>query len=266
MWQFLDNHPLYAAIVIAAISILIVTAAILIVKLVKNGGVHAKIGNNELDLGNSNNKSKKLSEPELMRDMLILCNSINQWQKQVDRQIELKIKEVVSSSIRFANTKIDNSINAAKLDYGDFLKANKKELTQEDNYQIIICGFLMDQVREEFKDIICGAIREDHFENKTAAEIDSIGENAKVRAQIIFESKADVLNRKIINQIKEKNIDKIKQEAKEIIGITADKYKLLKEEIKNIIETEEKDFKEVLKLKFPHLSQEGIDNIVNYYN
>lgn len=265
MWQFLDNHPLYAAIIIAAISMLVIAAAVLIVKLVKSGGIHAKIGNNELDLGNSN-KGKKLSEPELMRDMLILCNSINQWQKQVDRQIEIKTKEAVSSSIRFANTKIDNSINAAKLDYGDFLKTNKKELTQEDNYQIIICGFLMDQVREEFKDIICSAIREDHFENKTTAEIDSIGENAKVRAQIIFESKADVLNREIIEQVKSKNIDKIKEEAREIINITADKYKILKEEIKNIIEAEERDFKEVLKLKFPHLSQEGIDNIVNYYN
>lgn len=265
MWQFLDNHPLYAAIAIAAFSFVAIGLIILIIKLIRNGsGIHAKIGGNELDFGSK--KGEKPSEADIMRDMLILCNSIAQWQKQVDKQIELKTREVIASSIRFANVKIDNSINMAKLDYGDLLKSKKKELTQEDNYQIIIVGFLMDQVREEFKDIICSAIREDHFEDKTQSEIDSIGENAVVRAKIIFESKIDILNRSIITQVSEKNLDKIKEEAAEIIKITASKYKVLKEDIKNIIEKEEKDFKEVLKLKFPNLSEEGIENIVNYYN
>lgn len=265
MWQFLDEHPVYAAIIILLVSLVAASLIILIMKLIKSGGgIRAKFGDKEIEVGKKN--KEKVSESETMRDMLILCNSINQWQKQVDKQVESKTREIISSSVRFANTKIDNEINTTKLCYGNILKKNKKELTQEDNYQIIIFGFLMDQLREEFKDIICSAIREDHFEAKTKQEIDSIGENAMVRTQIIFENNTNVLNRKIIEEIKQENIAKIKINCSEIIGLTTEKYKVLKSEIQEIISKEEKDFKEVLKLKFPNVSSEGIDNIVNYYN
>ena len=265
MWQFLDGHPAYAAIIISLVSLIVISLVVLIVKLIKSGGgIHAKFGDKEIDVGKKT--KEKIPESEVMRDMLILCNSINQWQKQVDKQVEAKTREVISSSVRFANTKIDNEINTTKLYYGNILKKSKKELTQEDNYQIIIFGFLMDQLREEFKDIICSAIREDHFETKTKQEIDSIGENAMIRTQIIFENNANVLNGKIIEEIKQENIAKVKISCSEIINLTADKYKVLKSEIQEIISKEEKDFREVLKLKFPNISSEGIDNIVNYYN
>lgn len=268
MWVFLDNHPFFAAVIIAMAFILATSILLLVFKLIKNGLKvrKAKILGNEIEFGGNIEVTEKVSETEFMRDMLILCNSINQWQKQVDKQIEVKTKEVINSSIRFANTKIDNTVNIAKLEYGDLLKKERKELTQEDNYQIIIYGFLMDQVREELKDIICSVIREDHFEDKSSIELESIGENATIRAKIIFESRSDILNKEILEKIKENNLPKINTEANEIIRVTADKYRNLKTEVQEIIEKEEKDFKEVLKLKFPKVSEEGINNIVNYYN
>lgn len=263
MWQFFSAHPIIAAVTIAVVSILAFTVVVLVAKLGKNG-VRAKLGNNEFSLGKTG-APKESSETEMMRELLILSSSINHWQKQVDKQINALTQEVISTSIRFANLKIDNAINGIKNNYRFYLKENKEDLTTEDNYQMIICGFVLDQVREDFKDIICAAIREDHFDVKTQNELEAIGETAIIRAQLRFEEQIDVLNKEVVEKIKEENLAKVKKETAEIIEITAKKYKESREEIIKLIEESERQQKECLKLKFPSLSAESIDNIVKYY-
>ena len=263
MWQFFSAHPIIAVLAMTFTAALATALVILIAKLGKNG-VKAKVGNSELSFGKPG-APKESTEAEMMRDLLILSSSINHWQKQVDKQINALTQEVISTSIRFANLKIDNAINGIKNNYRFYLKEEKETLTTEDNYQMIICGFVLDQVREDFKDIICAAIREDHFDTKTQSELEAIGETAIIRAQLRFEEQIDVLNKDVIEKIKEENLTKVKKEATEIIEITAKKYRESREAIGKLIEENEFQQKESLKLKFPNLSAESIDNIVKYY-
>lgn len=263
MWQFFNDHPVVAILAMAFTAALATVLVILIARLGRNG-IKAKLGNNEISFGKSNTP-KETTETETMRDLLILSSSVNHWQKQVDKQISALTQEVVSTSIRFANLKIDNAINGIKNNYRFYLKEDKDHLTVEDNYQMIICGFVLDQIREDFKDIICAAIREDHFDTKTQNEIEAISETAITRAQLRFEEQIEVLNKDVIKKIEEENLSKVKKETAEVIEITAKKYRESREAATKLIEENEVQQRESLKLKFPNLSAESIDNIVKYY-
>lgn len=274
MWQFLSENPTYAWCLLGLIFFVFIVLLIISKDKKMPKIKKANLFGNEIEFGDKESKKDddniegkdSFSEEDKMRDALILCSSITQWQKTIDKIIDYKTKEVINSSIRYANNVIDTNANRACLEYGAIIRETKKEITQEDNYQIIISGFLVDQVREELKNIVCTAIREDHFETKSPVEIESISEDATARAHLIFNSKKDVLNPEIMEKISEKYSAKIKTEVNNIISLTAEKYKNLKTEIQKTIEEETEQFKDTLRLKFPEFSSDSIDNIVSYYN
>lgn len=268
MWQFMASNPVLAAIIVVAA---IFTAGVLAVIIYKNG-IKLKNGTFEVSVGNNVSKKKKnrpnSEEAELLRTTLILSNLINQWQNQLDKKIDSKKRECISTSIRYGNDAVDNNINLARLEYRNYLKEVKninqeQQLTQEDAYQDTIYGFLIEQVRDKIKDTICTAIREDHFDKKTDAEISSIAENCTKKYQYIFDSNIEHLNKEVIEKVKETEIPKIKKIANDIIENAIDKYKSLEREITETISNEENTFKESLRVKFPGLSS-GIDDLVNY--
>lgn len=272
MWSMIIAHPI-SVVAIIGLAIIIVASIVGIIASAVNSGkeVEAGVGATGLKLkfGAGNKKNEKTEEDitaNIVRDAALLSSTIINWKESLSRQLEKMQADVVSSCIRYAVSRIDNLVNIAKLEYPSIIKRKKGELSVEDNYQNIICGFLMDQVKEYFKNQVCGAIREDHFEEKTDAEIKAVGDNCYLGAKLIFEDKAEVLQKDILLEIDGKYGPKIKKEADEIIEITEEKYKELKKSKKEIIEMSECRFKTELKIKFPMFTEETIDVLVSYYS
>lgn len=270
MWNFANSHPTIGIILLSLIAVAFVLLIVVLIKAIKNGGdVEASLGKDGVGLkvGGKKKKSKEEFETDIIRNATLLSSSIISWKNDVTKEIDKKTNDTISSAIRYAVTKIDNMVNVAKIEYGETLKRKKGgKLSNEDNYQTIICGFLMDQTKEYFKDVICGAIREDHFEEKTEAEIKSIGENCYFGIKLIFEDKLDIINKDVIKEIAEKYEPKIKKETNELIELTAEKYKNLKKEKEEVIKDREDRFKVEMKMKFPVFSEETINSLVSYYS
>jgi hypothetical protein len=269
MWNFFDNHPTIAIIVISVFIVMAISIVVLIVKATKSGnGVEAEVGKDGFKFNAG--KKEKINKEELERDILanavFLSNSIISWKTGVSKEIDKLTQEVIIECIRHASTRIDNSVNEYQIKYGSLLKETKKELTQEDNYQIIIYGFLTEQIKEKTKDIICSAIRADNFENKTEIEIKTIGEDCYSSSKSILEKHIQHLRKDIIEEIEEECCLRVKKIADEVIELTAQKYKNLKKEIESIIEEKEEKFRAELKIKFPNLKGETVDLMVSYYN
>ena len=271
MWNFIGAHP-FTAVAIGALLIIIIAAIVGIIANAVNSGkeVEAGIGATgfKLKFGAKEKREKKEEDitANIVRDAALLSSTIINWKESLSRQLEKMQQDIISSCIRFAVSRIDNLVNIAKLEYPSIVKRKKGELSTEDNYQIIICGFLMDQVKEYFKNQVCGAIREDHFEEKTESEIKAVGENCYLGAKLIFEDKASVLQKDVLMEINEKYGSKIKKEADDIIEMTEEKYKGLKRDTRETIELSEARFKTELKMKFPMFTEETIDVLVSYYS
>ena len=124
----------------------------------------------------------------------------------------------------------------------------------------------MDQVKEVLKDQICSAIRADHFEEKTDQEIKSIGENCCLLSKLIFEQRLDILRKDVLHKIFEKYETKIKGETDQLIGLTMQKYKKLKKDVEDTIQSGEEKFRAELKIKFPNFTNEITEQLVNYYS
>ena len=269
MWTFFDKHPLVAAIALGLALVIAVLIVIIMIRAIKSGdGVEAEAGRDgvKFRLNKKEIQSKKDFEADIIRDAALLSSSIINWKSEVSKEIDKKTNETISNCIRYAVTRIENMVNVAKLEYGDMLKKKKDKLTTEDNYQVIIYGFLMDQVKETFKDQICSAIRADHFEEKSEAEIKAIGDNCYLLSKLIFEQRLDILQRDILLKVAEKYEPKIKKEADELVDLTEQKYKNLKKEIEETISEREEKFRVELKLKFPNFTDEITDQLVNYYS
>ena len=269
MWEFFNGHPLITTIAFVLIVVVFVLVAILLIKAIKSGsGVEAEAGKSGIKfrIGGKSGKNRETIEADIIRDAALLSSSIINWKTELSKEIDKKTNETISSCIRYSVSKIDNMVNIAKLEYGELLKKDKGELNNEDNYQVIIYGFLMDQVKETFKDQICGAIRADHFEEKTEQEIKSIGENCYLLSKLIFEQKLDILRKDILCKISEKYEPKIKSETDQLISLTMQKYKNLKKDIKDTIQDGEEKFRAELKIKFPNFTNEITDQLVNYYS
>lgn len=269
MWNFFDGHPIIAIIVIGVFVAIAIPVIILLIKAAKSGnGVEAEAGKEGLKfkLGKKEVKSREEFEADIIRDAALLSSSIISWKNEVSKEIERKTNEVINNCVRYATSRIESAVGIAKLDYGNNLKKKKEELTQEDNYQITIYGFLVDLVKETLKDQICNAIRADHFEDKTEAEIKVIGENCYLLSKLVFEDKIQYLRKDIIDEIDEKYSNRIKKGADEIVELTAQKYRNLKKEIEETVITNEEKFRAELKIKFPKFTNEIIDQLVNYYS
>lgn len=269
MWNFFDGHPVIAIIVIGVFVAISIPIIILLIKAARSGnGVEAEAGKEglKLKLGKKEVKNREEFEADIIRDAALLSSSIISWKNEVSKEIEKKTNEVINNCVRYATSRIENVIGIAKLDYGNILKSKKDELTQEDNYQITIYGFLIDSVKETLKDQICSAIRADHFEDKTEAEIKAIGENCYLLSKLVFEDKIQYLRKDIVDEIDEKYCNRIKKGADEIVEITAQKYKNLKKEIEETVSSNEEKFRAELKLKFPKFTDETTDQLVNYYS
>ena len=269
MWEFFNGHPLIATIALGLMLVICVLIVILLVKAVKYGsGLEAEAGKTGIrfKVGGKPGKNKEVVEADIIRDAALLSSSIISWKTELSKEIDKKTNETISCCIRYSVSKIDNLVNVAKLEYGSLLKKEKSELDNEDNYQIIIYGFLIDQVKEVLKDQICSAIRADHFEEKTEQEIKSIGENCYLQSKIIFEQKVDILRKGILQQIAKKYESKIKDESDQLIDLTKQKYKNLKKDIEEMIQGGEEKFRTELKIKFPNFTNEITDQLVNYYS
>lgn len=269
MWEFFNGHPLVAAIALGLMLAICVLVVILLIKAIKSGsGVEAEAGKSGIKfrVGGKVGKSREAIEADIIRDAALLSSSIINWKTELSKEIDKKTSETISSCIRYSVSKIDNMVNVAKLDYGELLKKDKSELNNEDNYQIIIYGFLMDQVKEVLKDQMCSAIRADHFEEKSEQEIKSIGENCYLLSKLIFEQRLDILRKDILHKISEKYETKIKGEADQLINLTIQKYKNLKKDIEDMVQSGEEKFRAELKIKFPNFTNEITDQLVNYYS
>lgn len=271
MWVFFDKHPIIAGIIFSLLLVIAVLLVIITIKAIKNGGeVDAEAGKDgvKFHVGGKEGKlkGKKAFESNIVKDAVFLSSSIINWKGDLSKEIDKKTNETIANCVRYSVSKIDNLINIAKLEYGEILKKEKEELTAEDNYQIIIYGFLMDQVKETIKDQICEAIRADHFEDKTDVEIRAIGENCYLLSKLIFEQRLNILQRDILVKIAEKYEPKIKKEADDLVELTAQKYKNLKKEIEETINDREEKFRAELKIKFPNFTDEITDQLVNYYS
>lgn len=269
MWEFFNGHPLVAAIALGLMLTICVLVVILLIKAIKSGsGVEAEAGKSGIRfrVGGKVGKSREAIEADIIRDAALLSSSIINWKTELSKEIDKKTNEAISSCIRYSVSKIDNMVNIAKLEYGDLLKKDKGELNNEDNYQVIIYGFLMDQVKEVLKDQICGAIRADHFEEKTEQEIKSIGENCYLLSKLIFDQRLDILRKDVLQKIAEKYEPKIKEETDQLIGLTMQKYKKLKKDVEDTIQSGEEKFRAELKIKFPNFTNEITEQLVNYYS
>ena len=269
MWEFFNGHPLVAAIALGLMLAICVLVVILLIKAIKSGsGVEAEAGKSGIRfrVGGKVGKSREAIEADIIRDAARVCDAIINWKTELSKEIDKKTNEAISSCIRYSVSKIDNMVNIAKLEYGDFLKKDKDELSNEDNYQIIIYGFLMDQVKEVLKEQIWSAIRADHFEEKTDQEIKSIGENCCLLSKLIFEQRLDILRKDVLHKIFEKYETKIKEEADQLIGLTMQKYKKLKKDVEDTIQSGEEKFRAELKIKFPNFTNEITEQLVNYYS
>ena len=259
MWEFFNGHPLVAAIALGLMLAICVLVVILLIKAIKSGsGVEAEAGKSGIRfrVGGKEGKSREAREADIIRDAALLSSTIINWKTELSEEIDKKTNEAISSCIRYSVSKIDNMVNIAKLEYGDFLKKDKDELSNEDNYQIIIYGFLMDQVKEVLKDQICSAIRADHFEEKTDQEIKSIGENCYLLSKLIFEQRLDILRKDILHKISEKYETKIKGETDQLIGLTMQKYKKLKKDVEDTIQSGEEKFRAEVKIIVPNFKNE----------
>lgn len=259
MWQFLSDHIAFAIIAL----LLIVGVAIFIIKV----GIKLKSGNKELEIGNKN-KNVNLLIKDAMSDAIIVSSLANRWKSDLDNKIEGLEKDVINSCTKSATKIIEMYCDDARLEYGKFLKEEKKELTTIENYQIIMYGFILDSIRELFKDIICELIREDHFDSKTSVELSEIGSDAFRQAKNKFESQKEPCGLKddILIKIAERYEPIIKENSKNIINNTSEKYKKLKEDIKNLVISETEKEKTELKLKFSDFPIEYINSLVNYYD
>lgn len=269
MWEFFNGHPLVAAIALGLMLAICVLVVILLIKAIKSGsGVEAEAGKSGIRfrVGGKTGKSREAIEADIIRDAALLSSSIINWKTELSKEIDKKTSETISSCIRYSVSKIDNMVNIAKLEYGDLLKKDKGELNNEDNYQVIIYGFLMDQVKEVLKDQICSAIRADHFEEKTEQEIKSIGENCYLLSKLIFDQRLDILRKDVLQKIAEKYEPKIKEETDQLIGLTMQKYKKLKKDVEDTIQSGEEKFRAELKIKFPNFTNEITEQLVNYYS
>lgn len=259
MWQFLSDHIAFAIIAL----LLVVGVAMFIIKV----GIKLKSGNKELEIGDRN-KDMNLSIKDAMSNAIIVSSLANRWKSDLDNKIKSLEKDVITSCTKAATKTIEMYCDDARLEYGKFLKEEKKELSTIENYQIIMYGFILDSVRELFKDIICELIREDHFDSKTSTELSEIGSDAFRQAKNKFESQKEScgLKRDILIKIAEKYEPIVKENSKNIINNTSEKYKKLKEDIKNLVTSETEKEKEELRLKFSNFPSEYIENLVNYYN
>ena len=251
VWEFLNNN-----IYIVFIAIVLIFGLVFL--LVKNNGKF-KFKNNEISFG------KGRTQEDIIRDTLLLNTIISNWQSNLNKKINKQFNETIGSTIRYAAATIDTNINKIKIDYGKFLREEKGEINQNDNYEIIIFGFLIDKIREDTKDIICAAIREDHFDTKTQKEIEAISQNCVDRAIDTLNSQGTGLNAKIVNKIINEHKSKLFTICDDIIQMSIKKYNELSTKNAEIISNEINNFKEDIKLKFPILHDEAIDSIAKFY-
>lgn len=277
MWQFLDNHPIIGVVFLSLFLILLAVGIGLIVKAIKKGGgIRAKLGNNELEISGKKEeitrKNKYTSEivRDAMSDAIMVSNAANKWKKNLDDKIRNLQNMVISSCIKTATQTIGMYCDDALLEYGKVLREEKKDgekLTTEENYQIIMYGFITDTVRDLLKDIVCETIREDHFDSKTQSELLDVGNDAFRKVKFKFESNMEQcgLRKDILKRIAKKYESIIKESTTNIINMTAEKYRKLQEDSETLITTETQKEKEKLKFDYPGFPPEHINTLVNYY-
>lgn len=263
MWDFFNNNP--AAFWVALGCTVLIIGAVLVAVIagkIRYRGKHGEIS------GGKESGDSQPAQPLIFTDAqaLIFSTVINQWQKNLDREIQEMTDRVVKDCIRTASSSVDITAATAKLEYGRFLRQEHKELTAEDNYQVIIYGFVIDQIKIAVKDVVCNAIREDRLEEKTEAEIASIGKSCKQNSINILNEKSAMLRGDLLDQIVESYGNKIQKMADEMMEITKSRYRKLKEDIKAFITEQEAAFREELRLKFPFLSDDMISDIISYIN
>lgn len=262
MWTFFDNNPMAFWGILACVTILI--SVILIAVIRGRLGYDGKYGR---IFGGGTQKTRPGEELVFTNaQAFIFSAAINQWQKSLDRSIEEKTSRVVSDCVRIAVSTTDTTAATAKLEYGRLLRQEHPQLTVEDNYQIIIYGFVIDQIKISIKDVICNAIREDRLEEKTENEILSIGRTCKQNAVNILSEKSAMLRSDLLDRIVENYGSRIQKMADEMMEITKSRYRKLKEEIASFILEQEASFKEELKIKFPFLPADAIEDIVGQIN
>ena len=93
-----------------------------------------------------------------------------------------------------------------------------------------------------------------------------IGENCYLLSKLIFEQRLDILRKDILHKISEKYETKIKGETDQLIGLTMQKYKKLKKDVEDTIQSGEEKFRAELKIKFPNFTNEITEQLVNYYS
>lgn len=262
MWTFFDNNPVAFW---ATLGCLMAIAAAVFTGVVK-GLIRVKSKGGEISGGRE--QSSRSGEPLIFTNAqaFIFSAALSQWQKNLDREITEKTERVVKDCVRIAVSTTDTTAAAAKLEYGRLLRQEHPQLTAEDNYQIIIYGFVIDQIKIAIKDVVCNAIREDRLEEKTEAELLSIGKTCKQNSINILSEKSAMLRGDLLDKIVDTYGSRIQKMADEMIEITKSRYRKLKDEIAALITEREAALREELRVKFPFLGDGDIEDIVGQIN
>lgn len=245
--------------------LLIFTAAIVFftIALIKQKNIEIDVKQKSLRVTDSEKKPRKKSSVFTVADILALSSYITSYRQKKDEFKRIETQSLISACIRFTNTRLNSLRLESKEKYKKILRQKGQEILPVDNFKMIIFGFYLEQIEELCKDILCRAIREDHFEKKTDEEINALSEKCVLETRNIFNSLDDIdVDMGIVREFSEEMLSKLKKAANQSIENAIDKYKDLASRIKNFNESEEKAARNEMELRFPVICEKELLDVL----
>jgi len=257
----IGSNPVVAVVFAIAVLIIVIAFVFMIKKIVDRishkGGKIKKISRDgiEFDYDDENNTKREEGDDKKKADyigtMLSYNNNCIIWRDEVREKMAEIQSRTVSDCISKAVMDIDNLANEIRYKYSNILSNSKKEKTMEDNYQIIIYQFAVNQAQEKIKDDLCRKIREDRLNEKTDSEIKAIAETCYLNLREVFKAREE-LSKEILLNIDLEYKPKIINVVLDNLDLSEKKYQKCKLDKEALVKKSEENFNLKLKTLFPN--------------
>lgn len=259
-WVLIGSNPVVAAVFAVSVLIVVIAFVLMIKKIIDKishkGGKIKKITKDGIEFAydNENNVRKEENDTKKKADyvgaMLSYNNHCIAWRDEIREKMAEIQSRTISDCISKAVMDIDNLANEIRYKYSSILSSSKKEKTIEDNYQIIIYQFVVNQAQEKIKDDLCRKIREDRLNEKTDSEIKAIAETCYLNLREVFKVREE-LSKEILLNIDLEYKPKIINIVLDNLDLSEKKYQKCKLDKEALVKKSEENFNLKLKTLFP---------------
>lgn len=250
VWGFFNNNPIAASVAFFSILIAICFIAFILARAIKHGKIDGEISASKDGFKLKTGKNKEFDGANYIAGMLSFSNHLTSWREEVRTKIAEMQANTISDCVQKAVRDIDNLASKASFEYSKILLSKKQSLTVEDNYQVIIYGFVINQVKESFKDTICEIIRKDKIEEKTKSEREAIADSCFMELKNLFKIRTE-LSKEVLLEIEKEYRNDIISIILDNLDLSETKYRICRQKKEELISASEIKFNEKIKNLFP---------------